>query len=79
MNSWRGLLPLLRHGAAVGLWQLAVEVTSTVPENAIRDAAEQARSQVGGPAAPLGAEEAAARRRLPSTTTLRSTDSPARM
>jgi hypothetical protein len=55
---------LLRHGAAVGLWQLAVEVTSTVPENAIRDAAEQARSQVGGPAAPLGAEEAAARRRL---------------
>ena len=59
-----GLLPLLRHGAAVGLWQLAVEVTSTVPENAIRDAAEQARSQVGGPAAPLGAEEAAARRRL---------------
>lgn len=43
-----GLLPLLRHRAAVGLWQLAVAATSTVPENAIHDAAEEARSQVGG-------------------------------
>jgi hypothetical protein len=59
-----GLLPLLRHRATVGLWQLAVAATSTAPENAIRDAAEEARSQVGGPGTPLGAEEAAARRRL---------------
>ena len=59
-----GLLPLLRHGAAAGLWQLAVAATSTFPENAIQDAAEEARSQVGGPATPLGAEESAARRRL---------------
>jgi hypothetical protein len=43
-----GLLPLLRHRAAVGLWQLAVAATSTAPENAIHDAAEEARSQVGG-------------------------------
>ena len=59
-----GLLPLLRHGAAVGLWQLAVAATSTAPENAIHYAAEEARSQVGGPAAPPGTEEFAARRRL---------------
>ncbi len=59
-----GLLPLLRHGAAVGLWKLAVAATSTAPENAIQDAAEEARSQAGGPATPLGAEESAARRRL---------------
>lgn len=59
-----GLLPLLRHGAAAGLWQLAVAATSTVPENVIQDAAEEARSQVGGPAKPLGARESAARRRL---------------
>ena len=44
----KGLLPLLRHRAAVGLWQLAVAATSTAPENAIHDAAEEARSQVGG-------------------------------
>ena len=49
-----GLLPLLRHEAAVGLWQLVVAATSTVAENAIRDAAREA----------LGAEESADRRRL---------------
>lgn len=59
-----GLFPLIRHGAAVGLWQLAVAATSTVPENAVQDAAEEARSQVGGTATPLSAEESAARRRL---------------
>ena len=37
-----GLLPLLRHDAALGLWHLAVAATSTVPENAIRDAAREA-------------------------------------
>jgi hypothetical protein len=59
-----GLLPLLRHGAALGLWQLAVAVTSTPAEDAIRDKAEEARSQVGGPAAPPSAEEVAARYRV---------------
>ena len=49
-----GLLPLLRHHAALGLWHLAVATTSTVPENAIRDAARGA----------LGAAESAGRRRL---------------
>lgn len=49
-----GLLPLLRHGAALGLWHLAVAVTSTPGENAIRNAAREARA----------AEDTAARRRL---------------
>lgn len=49
-----GLLPLLRHDAALGLWHLAVATTSTVPENAIRDAAREA----------LGTAESAGRRRL---------------
>jgi hypothetical protein len=39
-----GLLPLLRHGAALGLWHLAVAVTSTPAEDAIRDAATEARA-----------------------------------
>ena len=59
-----GLLPVLRHRAAVGLWQLAVAATSTAPENAIHNPAEKARSQVGGSATPLGAEESAAQYRL---------------
>lgn len=49
-----GLLPLLRQGAAIGLWQLAVAAANTDPENAIHDAARAA----------LGAEDSAARRRL---------------
>ena len=49
-----GLLPLLRHDAALGLWRLVVAATSTVPENAIRDAAGEA----------LSARESAGRRRL---------------
>jgi hypothetical protein len=49
-----GLHPLLRHGAALGLWHLAVAVTSTPAENAIRDAAREARA----------AEKSAARDRL---------------
>lgn len=59
-----GLMPLLRHRAAVGLWQLAVAATSTAPENAIRDAAEEARSQIGEAATPSKAEVVAVRKRL---------------
>jgi hypothetical protein len=59
-----GLMSLLRHRTAVGLWHLAMAVTSTAPENAIRDAAEEARSQIGEAATPLGAEELGGRRRL---------------
>lgn len=59
-----GLLPLVRHGAAVGLWQLAAAATSTVPENVIHDAAFEARSPYGGPATPPSAEKSAAQRRL---------------
>lgn len=57
-------MPLLRHRTAVGLWQLAVAVTSTAPENAIRDAAEEARSQIGEAATTPSAEEFAVRERL---------------
>ncbi len=49
-----GLLPLLRHAAAAGLWKLAVAATSTAPENAILDAAGDA----------LSAEASSSRRRL---------------
>lgn len=59
-----GLLPLPRQGAAIGLWQLAVAATSTAPENAVQDAAEVARSQIGGASTSLSAEGAAAQRRL---------------
>ena len=59
-----GLLPLLRHRAAVGLWQLAVAATSTRPEDIICNAAEEARSQGGGPGTPPNAEGSVARHRL---------------
>lgn len=58
-----GLPPLLRHGTALGLWQLAVAATSSAPENAVLDAAEWARG-VGPPETALSAEEAADRERL---------------
>jgi hypothetical protein len=45
-----GLLPLLRHGAALGLWHLAVAVTTTPAENAIRNAAMEARTAEKTPA-----------------------------
>jgi len=45
-----GLLPLLRYGAALGLWHLAVAVTTTPAENAIRNAAVEARSAEKTPA-----------------------------
>lgn len=42
-----GLMPLLRHRAALGLWHLAVAATSTGPEDAVRDAAELLRAEQG--------------------------------
>lgn len=47
-----GLLPLLRHNAALGLWQLAVAVTSTRPELAIQDKAEHLRIRPSGTLTP---------------------------
>jgi hypothetical protein len=52
-----GLFPILRHRAAAGLWELVVAVTSTAPENAIQDAAKEAREVRGAGYSP-------ARRRL---------------
>ncbi|MEU1596618.1 hypothetical protein ABZ468_28135 [Streptomyces sp. NPDC005708] len=39
-----GLLPLLRHGAALGLWRLVVAATSTAPEKAWLKEAEVVRA-----------------------------------
>ncbi|MBL1087442.1 hypothetical protein JK359_36755 [Streptomyces actinomycinicus] len=39
-----GLLPLLRHGAALGLWRLAVAASSTAPEKAWLKEAEVVRA-----------------------------------
>ncbi|OLZ51627.1 hypothetical protein BS329_15280 [Amycolatopsis coloradensis] len=39
------LLPVLRHNAALGLWQLAVAATITRPELAIQDQAEYVRDK----------------------------------
>ncbi|WP_157376266.1 hypothetical protein [Amycolatopsis keratiniphila] len=47
-----GLLPVLRHNAALGLWQLAVAETITKPELAIQDAAEYVRARIGGTLTP---------------------------
>jgi hypothetical protein len=44
-----GLLPLLRQRAALGLWQLAMAVTTTEPELALHRAAEQIRASLTGP------------------------------
>lgn len=43
-----GLLPVLRHKAALGLWQLAIAVTTTRPELAIQDSAEHLRARIDG-------------------------------
>ena len=56
-----GLLPLLRHDAALGLWHLAVAATSTVPENAIRDAAREALGTADQQAAAAAASGRGAR------------------
>ncbi|MFI7643354.1 hypothetical protein [Nonomuraea sp. NPDC049400] len=45
-----GLLPLLRHGSARGLWYLAVAATSTAPELAVLTKAEILRAT--GPGSP---------------------------
>ncbi|MFD6067267.1 hypothetical protein [Amycolatopsis lurida] len=47
-----GLLPVLRHNAALGLWQLAVAETITKPELAIQGAAEYVRARMGGTLTP---------------------------
>ncbi|WP_140158041.1 hypothetical protein [Micromonospora sp. NBS 11-29] len=39
----RGLRPLLRHDAAVGLWRLAAAATTTAPELAVHAEADRAR------------------------------------
>ncbi|WP_331733139.1 ribbon-helix-helix domain-containing protein (plasmid) [Embleya sp. NBC_00888] len=36
-----GLTPLLRHASAVGLWHLAAAATSTAPERAVHEAAQE--------------------------------------
>ncbi|MEV5485658.1 MULTISPECIES: hypothetical protein [Streptomyces] len=43
-NFLTGLLPLLRHGAALGLWRLTVAATSTGPEKAWLVEAEAVRA-----------------------------------
>ncbi|KOV84711.1 hypothetical protein [Nocardia sp. NRRL S-836] len=47
-----GLLPVLRHKAALALWQLAIAVTITRPELAIQDSAEDIRARIGGTLSP---------------------------
>ncbi|MEU1702211.1 hypothetical protein [Streptomyces pseudogriseolus] len=42
-NFLTDLLPLLRHGAALGLWRLAMAATSTAPEKAWLERAEVVR------------------------------------
>ncbi|WP_260634061.1 hypothetical protein [Streptomyces angustmyceticus] len=48
-----GLLPLLRHGAALGLWRLTVAATSTGPEKAWLVEAEAVRADLYLSNAPL--------------------------
>lgn len=53
-----GLVPLLRHRAALGLWQLATAATSTGPEKAVLVEAGRARAQAGwAPDTPADAED----------------------
>lgn len=49
-----GLLPLLRHKAALGLWQLVIAATSSWQELRIQDAATAIRAR---PPAPFNAED----------------------
>lgn len=56
-----GLLPMLRHGSALGLWLLAVAATGTDPERAVREAAKHARTATPTEFDP---EEHARRRKL---------------
>lgn len=61
-----GLLPLLRHRAALGLWRLTTAQTSTGPERELLIAAEDIRSGLSWqtPADPDGETDAAAERQL---------------
>ncbi|NYH55354.1 hypothetical protein HNR06_004943 [Nocardiopsis arvandica] len=56
-----GMLPLLRHRSALGLWKLAVAMTSTQPELTVRSAAEEERERTREDIALLDAEEFALR------------------
>jgi hypothetical protein len=56
-----GFVPILRHGSALGLWQLAVAATSSRPEDVVFDAAKRLR--LAG-SEPVSSEEAARRKKL---------------
>ncbi|WP_306368438.1 hypothetical protein, partial [Nocardiopsis sp. CC223A] len=58
-----GMLPLLRHRSALGLWKLAVAVTSTQPELTVRSDAEEERERTPEDIALLDAEDSALRNR----------------
>jgi hypothetical protein len=60
----QGMLPLLRHRSALGLWKLVVAATTTDPEHAIHYAAEEERARTQDSIALLSAEESAARHHL---------------
>jgi hypothetical protein len=60
----QGMLPLLRHRSALGLWQLVVAATTTRPERAIHYAAEEERARTQESIALLSAEKSAARHHL---------------
>jgi hypothetical protein len=60
----QGMLPLLRHRAALGLWKLVVAATTTRPERAIHYAAEEERASTQESIALLSAEKSAARHHL---------------
>ena len=59
-----GLLPVIRHRAAVKLWQLAVAVTSAGPERPILEAAANHRHGLDTPPVQLSGGELAAGPRL---------------
>ena len=59
----KGMLPLLRHRSALGLWKLAVAMTSTQPELNVRSDAEEERARTREDIALLNVEESALRNR----------------
>ncbi|MFE7392204.1 hypothetical protein [Streptomyces sp. NPDC057582] len=52
-----GLFPVLRHGAALGLWRLAVAATSNAPEKALLRAVEDVRAGHWRSDTPLNPDE----------------------
>ncbi|GLY63671.1 hypothetical protein Atai01_02900 [Amycolatopsis taiwanensis] len=52
-----GLLPLLRQGAALGLWHLATAATSTAAENVVLDAAQEVRWRQRRPGEEIAPED----------------------